>query len=281
MRNQTTVPAATFKALFAEWISAPFFYALLKRCGVRRRGPPVVTAWELIQGLIFHVVAEAGTLAQHVKQLTGKNITDGDLSQRRALLPIAGFEALLTTTLQPKAERARHPRGVGGGGRRSRRWASRCCWNWACPTRWRRLWGRRGNRGPARLRPVSAKPHPFDGPARTRRADPRLCGLGGLPGGRRGGGRSGRAADQFRENAPRRARLVAIPHARRGSPHTVAQVRLLVGRGLRRIAAMAIPKRRQRSCPRALRQPVSRWPRLRKHTYRKGAITYAIGAIYA
>ena len=155
MRNQTTVPAATFKALFAEVISAPFFYALLKRCGVRRRGPPVVTAWELIQGLIFHVVAEAGTLAQHVKQLTGKNIPDGALSQRRALLPIAGFEALLTTTLQPKAERARHPeafyqdlrlcgvdgclfsvsntpqtkcarRGVGGGGRRSRRWASRC-----------------------------------------------------------------------------------------------------------------------------------------------------------
>ena len=109
MRNQTTVPAATFKALFAEVISAPFFYALLKRCGVRRRGPPVVTAWELIQGLIFHVVAEAGTLAQHVKQLTGKNIPDGALSQRRALLPIAGFEALLTTTLQPKAERARHP----------------------------------------------------------------------------------------------------------------------------------------------------------------------------
>ena len=30
---------------------------------------------------------------------------------------------------------------------------------------------------------------------------------------------------------------------------TVAQVRLLVGRGLRRIAAMALPKRRQRSCP--------------------------------
>jgi hypothetical protein len=40
----------------------------------------VVSAWELIQGLIFHVVAEAGTLAQHVKQLTGKTITDGALA---------------------------------------------------------------------------------------------------------------------------------------------------------------------------------------------------------
>ena len=62
---------------------------------------------------------------------------------------------------------------------------------------------------------------------------------------------------------------------------TVAQARLLVRRGLRRIAAMAIPKRRQRTCPRALRQPVSRGPRLRKNSYRKGPVTYAIEAIYA
>ena len=43
--------------------------------------------------LVFHMVAEAGTLAQHVKQLTGKTITDGALAQRRALLPPAVFEA--------------------------------------------------------------------------------------------------------------------------------------------------------------------------------------------
>lgn len=41
---------------------------------------------------------------------------------------------------------------------------------------------------------------------------------------------------------------------------TPAQVRLGVRRSLRRIADMAIPKRRQQSCPRALRQPVSSWP---------------------
>ena len=109
MRNQTTVPAATFKALFTELISSAAYYALLKRCGVRRRCPPVVTAWELIQGLIFHVLMGAGTLAQHVQQLTGKAITDGALSQRRALLPITVFEQLLDATLQPKAEPARHP----------------------------------------------------------------------------------------------------------------------------------------------------------------------------
>jgi hypothetical protein len=109
MRNNTIVPVATFRALFTELIPCRFLYTLLRRCGVRRRCPPVVSAWELIQGLIFHVVAEAGTLAQHVKQLTGKTITDGALAQRRARLPIAVFEQMMDATLQPKGEPTRHP----------------------------------------------------------------------------------------------------------------------------------------------------------------------------
>ena len=109
MRNNTIVPVATFRALFTELIPCAFLYTLLRRCGVRRRCPPVVSAWELILGLIFHVVAEAGTLAQHVKQLTGKTITDGALAQRRARLPIAVFEQMMDATLQPKGEPTRHP----------------------------------------------------------------------------------------------------------------------------------------------------------------------------
>lgn len=109
MRNKTSVPAATFKALFNKLIPWSLVYALFVRCGVRRRRPPVVTQAELIQGLVFHVVAEAGTLAQHVKQLTGKTITDGALAQRRALLPPELFDQLLNAALKPKADADRHP----------------------------------------------------------------------------------------------------------------------------------------------------------------------------
>ena len=109
MRTKCSVPAATFKALFQELITCSFIYALLRRCGVRRRCPPVITAVELIQGLVFHVISEAGTLAQHVKQLTGKNITDGALAQRRALLPPEAFEELMGAALKPKADQSRHP----------------------------------------------------------------------------------------------------------------------------------------------------------------------------
>jgi hypothetical protein len=59
------------------------------------------------------------------------------------------------------------------------------------------------------------------------------------------------------------------------------KVRTVVRRTLREIAASAIPKRRQRSCPRALRQPVSSWSRLRKNTYENGPIQYSVGEIYA
>jgi hypothetical protein len=59
--------------------------------------------------LVFHVVAGAGTLAQHVAQLTGKTVTDGALAQRRALLPCAVFEELMSAALKPKADLAAHP----------------------------------------------------------------------------------------------------------------------------------------------------------------------------
>ncbi len=59
------------------------------------------------------------------------------------------------------------------------------------------------------------------------------------------------------------------------------KIRLLVRRTLRQIAETAIPKRRKRSCPRALRQPVSSWPRLRRNTYHNGPVEYSVGEIYA
>lgn len=57
---------------------------------------------------------------------------------------------------------------------------------------------------------------------------------------------------------------------------TAKQVRRLVRRTLREIAQMALPKRRARSSPRALRQPVSSWPRLLKNAYQTGAPQYEL-----
>lgn len=53
---------------------------------------------------------------------------------------------------------------------------------------------------------------------------------------------------------------------------TANQIRSVVRRALREIADLAIRKRRPRYCTRALSQPVSRWPRPRRNTYRHGPV---------
>ena len=439
MRTKTALPAATFKALFNELLSWSFIYALLRRCGVRRRCPPVITAVELIQGLVFHVVAEAGTLAQHVKQLTGKSITDGALAQRRALLPPAVFEELMSAALQPKGDPIRHPEAFYHGLRlcgvdgslfsvtntpqvkkqmrkaRSRRGRAAFAKVGAAVLvelgLHNPLAAALGANGESEM--VLAKQVLSAQPAKSLLLSDRYYGVPELLVGLSAAAErhflvrvkknlqrrlvevypdgsalvaigSGRATRLVREILGRvqragrgaattvrlwttlldwrrhpAAQLLAL-YARRWEQEvfykelkvdmrstpclqshtpltavqeiaalilayavlvnyrvqaasvgevgvlrisfiktlqivqglwqflevasdllTSAQVRLVVRRTLRQIADRAIPKRRQRSCQRALRQPVSSWPRLRKNSYRNGTIQYSVGAIYA
>lgn len=439
MRYKTVVPAATFKALFEELITWPFIYALLRRCGVRRRCPPVVTAVELIQSMVFHVVAEAGTLAQHVKQLTGKVITDGALSQRRTLLPMAVFDQLMGAALKPKATLQQHPDAfyhelrlctIDGSTfsvtntpqvKKQMRKAKSRRGRAAFPKvgvvvmvelgLHNPLAAALGAQGESEM--VLAKRVLAAQPAKSLLLSDRYYGVGELlvglsaedqrhflvrvkrnlkrrllevyPDGsalveigkgeqtrqvreilgrvQRGGRGAGTTVrlwtsllDWRRHPASELLALYArrweqeifykelkvdarsTPYLQSHTPLTAMQeiaalilayavlvdyrvkagaagavgvlrisflktlqavqglwrfldvsadllspeqVRLVVSRTLRQIADMAIPKRRQRSCPRALRQPVSSWPRLRKNTSKSGPIAYTVGEIYA
>lgn len=439
MRSKTAVPAATFKALFEVFISWSLIYALLRRCGVRRRRPPRITPVELIQGLVFHVIAEAGTLAQHVKQLTGKTITDGALAQRRALLPAAVFEQMMDVALQPKADPHQHPDAFYAGLRLCTVDGSQFSIT-NTPQVKKQMRKARSRRGRAAFPKVGAVVmvelglhNPLaaalgaDGesemvlaqrvvaaqPPKSLLLGDRYYGVGkvlvGLsaederhflvrvkqnltrrllevyPDGsalveirsdegtrfvreilgrvQRGGRGAGTTVRLWTSLLDWRrypaTELLALYGRRweqevfykelkvdtRSTPclqsHTPlsavqeiaalilayavlvdyrveaaaagdvgvlrisfmktlvvvqglwqflelsadlltpAQIGLVVRRALRQIADMAIPKRRARSCPRALRQPVSSWPRLRKNTYRKGPVEYSVGHIYA
>jgi hypothetical protein len=59
------------------------------------------------------------------------------------------------------------------------------------------------------------------------------------------------------------------------------QVAAVTHQVMRLIARAAIPPRRKRSCPRAVRQPVGSWPRLTKNTYALGATEYELTKIPA
>ena len=438
MQYRTSVPAATFKALFGQVISWQFLYALLRACGLRRRCPPQIRAAELICGLVFHVVAGKGTLAQHVKQLTGKDITDGALAQRRALLPVQIFERMMGAALQPKADPARHEDAFYHGLRlcgidgstfsvtntpqvkkqmrkaRSRRGRA------AFPKvgvavlvelgLHNPLAAALGANGESEMvlakRLVSAQPEqsllisdryygtpallidlPTEGQRhflvrvkanlkrRLLQVYPDGSALVEIASGentrqvrevlgrvQRGGGGAfttvrlwtslldwrRHPADQLLALYGRRweqeifykelkVDMRSTPYLQSHTPLTAMQeiaalivayavlvdyritaakvgevgvlrisflktfelvqglwqflevsadllgpdkIRLLVRRTLRQIGEMAIPKRRNRSCPRALRQPVSSWPRLRKNTYHNGPVEYSVGEIY-
>lgn len=115
MRNKTLIANSVFKQLFVPLIPLGLIRQLFRCCGPARRCPAKITPVELIMGLVFHILAGAGTLSQHLKQLTRKSITDGALSQRRALLPWQIFESLLEAALSPKANVKKHPRAFYHG----------------------------------------------------------------------------------------------------------------------------------------------------------------------
>lgn len=60
---------------------------------------------------------------------------------------------------------------------------------------------------------------------------------------------------------------------------TEEQIRAMIRRMMREIAEYAILPRRKRSCPRAVRQPVSSWPRLVRNAYQNGPTQFKITRI--
>lgn len=60
-----------------------------------------------------------------------------------------------------------------------------------------------------------------------------------------------------------------------------SQAAALTDRVMEHLAATLLPERRKRSCPRKLRQPVSKWPRLMENSYEKGDFEHEVLNAYA
>ena len=95
--------------MFARILPAAVIRNLFRLCGPACRRPPKITAVELIMGLVWHVLQGAGHLAENVRVLTRKKISDSALSQRRTALPWQIFESILEAALSPKAKPKEHP----------------------------------------------------------------------------------------------------------------------------------------------------------------------------
>jgi hypothetical protein len=76
----------------------------------RRRGrKPRVPITQLLPALTFHVMQDAGTLADHLFQLFRAPLADSSWSDRRLRLPWEIFADLMRRALRPRATRRQHP----------------------------------------------------------------------------------------------------------------------------------------------------------------------------
>ena len=108
--SSLTQSVGSFAALFQRLIALATLTQLWHQHGPKPRGyKPKLSGPQLVQGLVFHLLCGAGTLAAHVAQLTGVKVSDSDLSQRRAAAGVGVFEAIVRAALRPLATLAEHP----------------------------------------------------------------------------------------------------------------------------------------------------------------------------
>lgn len=100
---------AKFIQVMQQMIPVRAMRQLCTRYAPRARGGLKLGAAELVQSLIFHQLAGAGTLATHGTQLHGVAMSEAAYARRRGRLPTELFEALMDVALSPLAEPKTHP----------------------------------------------------------------------------------------------------------------------------------------------------------------------------
>ena len=100
---------------FERLLSVNRLQAILAERGPLRRGLAQISGPELLMGLVYHVSQPQGTLAAHLHELTGKQISDSAASQRRLTMPWEVFEAILAQALAPLADPKRQPEAFYAG----------------------------------------------------------------------------------------------------------------------------------------------------------------------
>lgn len=83
--------------------------APLPGVGQRRGRKPRVPLVDLLSALVFHVMNQTGTLAEHFALLFEDSLNESGCSNRRSRLPWEVFADLMRRVLRPLAHRRRHP----------------------------------------------------------------------------------------------------------------------------------------------------------------------------
>lgn len=101
IHSQSSARSAGFLTAWQQLVGRDGVPALPRRRGRKPRVPLT----DLLAALTFHVMQDAGTLAEHFAELFNDSLADSSWADRRARLPCDIFAELLQRVLRPKATR--------------------------------------------------------------------------------------------------------------------------------------------------------------------------------
>ena len=111
--KEPTVPPAGFLTAWQELLGV----ATLPGVGKRPGRKPRVPLSHLLSALTFHVMNQAGTLAEHFAMLFADSLNESGCANRRARLPWEVFAELMRRLLGPQANPRRHKEAYWRGWR--------------------------------------------------------------------------------------------------------------------------------------------------------------------
>lgn len=94
----------SFQSLFDSMIAPHSIASIASQCHSGRGAPAKLPTAELIASTVYHELQPHGTQAEHARQLTGKSLTDGALCLRRQQLDARVFRQVLDAREYPAAE---------------------------------------------------------------------------------------------------------------------------------------------------------------------------------
>ena len=108
--SKNSLPSAGFIGAFHSLIPEARLNSLLEKEHQSKRGRPRdLTQADLVRCIVFHALQSSGILSEHLRQLTGKEMSDGSLSERRQAMGEEAWTGILSAACSAQAIPNDHP----------------------------------------------------------------------------------------------------------------------------------------------------------------------------
>ena len=109
------ISATDFRQRFLQYLNPWRFGAQLRQQRKRKqRSDTKISSMGMIMGRVYHFMQPGGTAATHVRQISGRKISESQVSRRGRAIGVKIFEWVMGEILGPRAEPQREPQAPRG-----------------------------------------------------------------------------------------------------------------------------------------------------------------------